>query len=244
MVHHIEFTTLSETAWLIKWPEQIDKSIHAEVMQVYHYLQENTLEGMLEMVPAYQSLAIYFDDSFLYREDDAWETTLKQKVSAALKSPPIRSAASLLVEIPVCYEADFAPDMQEVCNQTGVSAEAIIQIHSAERYEVMMMGFMPGFPYMGILPEALQTRRKSSPSRAVHPGSVAIAGNQTGIYPLESPGGWNVIGRTPLPLVQLQRENEFLFAPGYQVKFKPISRIAYDLFLQDPPNPFVKSFTV
>jgi len=244
MVHQIEITPLTETAWLIKWPEQIDKSIHAEVMQVYRYLQENTLEGMLEMVPAYQSLAIYFDDSYLLCDRNECLHALQQKVSEALAAPTIQASSSTLIEIPVCYEADFAPDMQEVCDQTGLSAETIIQTHTSQYYEVMMMGFMPGFPYMGILPDALHTRRKSSPRKAVQSGSVAIAGNQTGIYPLESPGGWNVIGRTPLPLVQLQRENEFLFAPGYQVKFKPISRIVYDLFLQDPPNPFVKSFSL
>lgn len=211
-------------------------------MQVYRYLQENTLEGMLEMVPAYQSLAIYFDDSCLLNDRNDWQAALEEKVAEALATTTIHASSSILVEIPVCYEADFAPDMQEVCNQTGLSEEVIIQTHSSERYEVMMMGFMPGFPYMGILPEALHTRRKSSPRRAVHPGSVAIAGNQTGIYPLESPGGWNIIGRTPLPMVQLERANEFLFAPGYEVKFKPITRMVYDLFLQDPPNPFVKSF--
>lgn len=211
-------------------------------MQVYRYLQENTLEGMLELVPAYQSLAIYFDDSCLFFNRNHWQAALLQKVNEALAAPAIHSTPSVLVEIPVCYETEFASDMQEVCNQTGLSEETIIQKHSSERYEVMMMGFMPGFPYMGILPEGLYTRRKSSPRVAVHPGSVAIAGNQTGIYSLESPGGWNIIGRTPLPLVQLHRANEFLFAPGYQVKFKPITRMIYDLFLQDPPNPFVKNF--
>lgn len=208
-------------------------------MQVYAYLQEHSLHGTSDLVPAYQSLVIYFNETVLTRKAQDIEHMLEQSVKAALQSYPIKTNETQVLEIPVCYEESFALDMLKVCEETGKSAAEIIQLHTEPTYEVMMMGFVPGFPYMGILPAELHTQRKAIPRQAVPPGSVAIAGNQTGIYPLATPGGWNIIGCTPLPLIQLHQQPNFLFAPAQKIVFKSISRTSFDAYVQhtSQPNP-------
>ena len=201
-------------------------------MQVYAYLQEHSLDGISDLVPAYQSLVIYFDETVLTRKAKDIENMLKQSVNTALQSNAVKTNTSAVLEIPVCYDEAFALDMQKVCEETGKSAAEIIQLHTGNTYEIMMMGFVPGFPYMGILPSELNTKRKATPRQAVPPGSVAIAGNQTGIYPLATPGGWNIIGRTPLPLIQLHQQPNFLFTPAQKIVFKSISRTSFDAYVQ------------
>jgi inhibitor of KinA len=128
------------------------------------------------------------------------------------------------IEVPVCYDPEFALDLEAVAQHCGLSPNEVGKRHAAARYQVRCIGFTPGFPYLSGLPAALATPRRATPRTAVPAGSVAIGAGQTGIYPLRSPGGWNIIGRTPLPLFDLAREPAALFAPGDRVRFVAIDR--------------------
>jgi inhibitor of KinA len=127
------------------------------------------------------------------------------------------------IQVPVCYSGRFAPDMQLLCKQKGLSTEEVVHLHCSRIYRVYMLGFLPGFTYMGKVDERIAIERKERPRSEVPAGSVGIAGVQTGIYPMDSPGGWQIIGRTPLQLFTKQSEHPVLFAPGDRVKFYSIS---------------------
>jgi inhibitor of KinA len=138
-----------------------------------------------------------------------------------------RSPASA-IEVPVCYDAKFALDLDEVTNHVGVSAEQVIELHSSVTYRVSCLGFTPGFPYLSGLPAELNMPRRPVPRKRVPAGSVAIGGNQTGIYPTPSPGGWNVIGRTPMRLFTPAKNPPALLCPGDTVRFRPISLAEFE----------------
>jgi inhibitor of KinA len=139
-------------------------------------------------------------------------------------TPPDR----IPIEIPVCYAADLALDLEEVARHTQLTHEEVIRRHSATEYRVQCVGFTPGFPFLSGLAAELSTPRRASPRSKVPAGSVAIGGAQTGIYPLQSPGGWNIIGRTPLPLFDIRRDPPVLLQAGDRVRFRPISREEFD----------------
>lgn len=209
----------------------MDKAVHAEVMRIKSWLDAHPLPGMVATVPAYQSLAVFTNPEEVLTDDVHWRTTLEHAVQQALESPIPAEVNNECIEIPVCYDDELGPDLPEVARQTGLQQSEIIALHANNVYEVMMMGFVPGFAYMGILPEALYTQRKSTPRISVPPGSVAIAGAQTGIYSFATPGGWNIIGRTPIALIQHSADHPFLLRTGVKVKFKPINRATYDALL-------------
>lgn len=138
------------------------------------------------------------------------------------------SANKNIIEIPVCYDDEYGLDLNEMAQYHQTTKEEIIRIHTGNLYHVFMMGFSPGFPYMGILPDSIATPRKNQPRLKVPAGSVGIAGNQTGIYPSESPGGWNIIGRTPLKLFDKEKSQPFLLNTGDTIKFIPISKKQFE----------------
>ena len=139
-------------------------------------------------------------------------------------------AASALIEVPVCYDSEFALDLEDVARVAGLPAVEIVRRHAGAAYRVNCVGFTPGFPFMSGLPSELATPRRATPRKEVPAGSVGIGGAQTGIYPRNSPGGWNVIGRTPLRLFDVQRDPPALFRAGDRVRFRQISREEFDAF--------------
>lgn len=213
-----------DSAVVIEFGDSIDMKINARVQQLRRYIENSHLCGIVELVPTYRSLAIYFDpltvgDIGLFFE--------KLKSMAQSTKGEI-SKGGLVIVIPVCYGGEFGPDMENVASHTGLSEEEIIKRHTAVDYYCYMLGFTPGFSYLGGMDESLATPRLKEPRKVIPAGSVGIAGKQTGIYPIDSPGGWQLIGRTPLRLFDPQGEQPFLIDAGMWVRFKSIDREKYD----------------
>ena len=225
---------LGEKAITIEIGYPISEENHHKVLSLRQFLDQLPIPGFIETVPAYCSLTFYYNPIEVVKKFPesqkgifSWMNTYLQN-ELSIWQPGINSTdQKLIISIPVCYDEDYGIDLNEIAKYHNSSAEEIIRIHSSVIYTVFLMGFSPGFPYLGILPNTIATPRKNRPRTKVAPGSVAIAGNQTGIYSLESPGGWNIIGRTPLKLFNKNNENPFLLSTGDKVKFIPISKKAF-----------------
>ncbi len=195
-------------------------------------LQEQIVQAKIEaiqfVIPAYCSLTIGFDPFQVSYE------VLKEHI-LRLSDQNFDSADPEIQrhQIPICYAPEFAWDMEEIQAHTGLSQEEIIALHSSIPYTVYMLGFLPGFPYMGSVPPDLECPRKEQPRLRIEAGSVGLAGKQTGIYPSQAPGGWQILGRTPLKAFDPSRENPFLFQAGDQVQFYPISKTEFENWSED-----------
>lgn len=180
------------------------------------------LDGFIECVPAFDSVAICFNPLRVTARALMAELAASRKRKTPGNAP---ASAPRDIEIPVCYDAAFGPDLAEVAAHSGLDVHRVIQLHAAGKYLVGAIGFMPGFPYLSGLHVRLRTPRRGTPRLQIPAGSVGIGGAQTGIYPLASPGGWNLIGRTPLALFRPDRENDpTLLRPGDRVNFRIITR--------------------
>jgi inhibitor of KinA len=212
---------LGDSALIIRVVEEFDpeKTLDA-VLRAAHELERAALPGVIELAPAYATVGVFFDPA--RTGPDALRTEIED---ALRKMEPARSGAGTgsTIEVPVCYENEFAPDLREVAWHAKLSVEEAVQRHANAIYRVSCVGFTPGFPYLSGLPAELATPRRDSPRKRIPPGSVGIGGTQTGIYPSVSPGGWNIIGRTPLRLFDVQREPPSLFHAGDRVRFRRIS---------------------
>jgi len=216
---------LSEKAVVVQFEPVISPQNLKRVLSLKASLNQNKFTGLIEAVPGYNSLTIYFDP-LTVNESDLPGQSLFDKVSGVLTSVDVRTdweASSVLHTIPVCYDLKYALDLKELAETLTLSIEEIISIHSNQEYLVYLIGFTPGFPYLGVLPSALECKRKENPRKKVPPGSVGIAGKQTGIYPFETPGGWQIIGRTPVDLFSADKEQPSLLKSGDIVKFELIS---------------------
>ena len=217
---------LGDSALIIRVVEEFhpENSLDA-VLRAAHELERAALPGVIELAPAYATVGVFFDPARTGL--DALRTEIED---ALRKMEPARSGAGTgsTVEVPVCYENEFAPDLREVAWHAKLSVEEVIQRHSSATYRVSCVGFTPGFPYLSGLPAELATPRRDSPRKRIPPGSVGIGGTQTGIYASISPGGWNIIGRTPLRLFDVQRDPPALFHAGDRVRFRGISREEFE----------------
>lgn len=211
---------LGDSAIIIEWEQQIAPAVHQQVMNTYHHLRSLQLPLILDLLPAYASLTVIYNARSKHY---AFEE-ISRIVEDALKTATEHvAAASRLLQIPVCYDPSLGPDILSLAAQKQLPAEEIIRLHTQTIYTVYMLGFLPGFPYMGKVDERLITSRLKKPRVKIPAGSVGIAGEQTGIYPLSSPGGWNLIGRTPLQMFDTGKEMPCYCLPGDQVQFVPIS---------------------
>ncbi len=203
-----------DAAILIHFGDEIDIATNLRVHAVDARLRSQRRPGIVETVPAYATLLVHYDPLQLtYEETRDWlKGELDQAKELAARTPR-------RVEVPVRYGAEYGLDLQFVATYHHATTAEIVRLHTANDYTVFMMGFTPGFPYMGKLDEALVTPRLETPRTRVPAGSVGIAGAQTGIYPIESPGGWRIIGQTLLHLFDLSASEPFLFAPGDSVRF-------------------------
>ncbi len=192
-------------------------------------LRAAAIPGVVELAPASTTVGVFYDATLLSF------AAVGRAVLDVLEAKAPRRAkrtAARAVEIPVCYEGEFAPDLAEVADHAGLSPEEVVQRHAAAAYRVGCVGFMPGFPYLTGLPPELAVPRRAVPRREVAAGSVAIGGSQTGIYPSASPGGWNVIGRTPLRLFDVARRPPALLGAGDAVRFRAITRAEFESLLR------------
>lgn len=213
----IQVLPLGDQAILVQFEQRIDPNVHRQVVQLADQIVDLGLNGVQFVSPAYCSITIGYNPKELTYEALRQKVKLCSKQSSGVDKGPIR-----IVSLPVCYDDRFGIDLEEVSMVTGLTTKEIIQLHTTESYRVYMLGFLPGFPYLGILPEKLRLPRKQNPKLRIPEGSVAIAGRQTGIYPSESPGGWHVLGRTPIPLLQLDDGFGFTLKTGDQVTFRSI----------------------
>ncbi len=218
---------LGDSAITIDYGNTINESINKEVMARFNQLQKKSFPGLIEMIPAYSSLTIYYDVIALKKKINNDVTVfewIKEQLEEKLKIPVQENIVTeRVVRIPVCYEAEFSPDLQQLAAAKNITVDEVIQIHTSCNYKVYMLGFLPGFAYMGEVDEKIVMPRKLQPQNVVA-GSVGIAGKQTGIYPLASPGGWQIIGRTPLRLFDAGREEPVLLKAGDAVEFYSISK--------------------
>ncbi len=205
---------LGDSAMLVQWGNDMDFEVNQRVHALANLIEASPLHGIIESVPAYATLLVHYDPlvvSFAKVRDFLRER-LSQAQAAAARSPK-------RIEVPVRYGGEHGIDLEAVARHLRLRVEEVIRLHSDRLYTVFMMGFTPGFPYLGKLDDALVVPRLETPRTRVRAGTVAIAGRQTGIYPLDSPGGWRLIGWTPLTLFDPRAESPFLFAPGDEVKF-------------------------
>lgn len=209
------FKPLGDSALLIELGNEIDPIINQRV-HALNVLLQNT-NGILETVPAYCTLLIHYDSlNFSFHQI---KILVEEKMNQLNK---MNQGTGRRLEVPVRYGNASNSDIEIIASSKNISIADVIQIHSEKEYRIYMMGFTPGFPYMGILDERLHMPRLQTPRTLVRAGSVAVAGSQTGIYPLDSPGGWHIIGWSPLKLFDPTSETPFLFSPGDIVKFIPM----------------------
>jgi len=208
----------SDHSLLVAFAASPDTGAHEQVRRLLLSLREAPRAGVLNLHPAYASLLVDFDPLRVGVADLADE--IRQRLAAASASA---TAPPRLVEIPVCYGGEWGPDLEAVAGHCGLAPGQVIERHSGPEYLVSFLGFSPGFPYLSGLDPALATPRLASPRKHVPAGSVAIGGAQAGIYPSASPGGWRVIGRTPLRLFDPQRWMPALLEMGDRIRFRPVS---------------------
>lgn len=205
---------MGDRSLLVEVGDEISPDVNRRVRKLFIILTENPTEGILETVPAYRSLLIIYDPLEL---DVA---ALQRRIEDLQKKiQRIQIPEPKIMEIPVMYGSDYGPDLEWVAQYHKMSIEEVIQLHTGTVYQVYMLGFTPGFPYMGELPERLSTPRRETPRTVIPEGSVAIAQRQTGIYPVVSPGGWHILGRTPLRLFSPTQSPPTLLEMGDTVRF-------------------------
>jgi KipI family sensor histidine kinase inhibitor len=216
------FRITGDQGLLVEYGDTIDLDVNHKVRSMAIVLEKNMPAGIIEIIPTYRSLLIVYDPL------QTTPTRLKKAlISLEERLPGIEIPPPGTVEIPVCYGGEFGPDIEFVAESHEITVDEVIRLHSEPEYPIYMIGFTPGFPFLGGLPEALHTPRLETPRTFVPEGSVGIANNQTGIYPVASPGGWQLIGRTPVKLFAPERPNPFLYQAGDRIKFKAISPEEY-----------------
>jgi inhibitor of KinA len=208
-------------AVLLEWSKEISQTIQLEVMNFQNHINKTFKTQIVETVPTYCSLAVY-----LKRETDS-EAFIATLNSGFTKTEYVQEKKRT-IHIPVCYDLDFGMDLPEMSQQLKMPVDEIIKRHTTNSYPVYFLGFLPGFPYLGGLDPALAINRKQTPKALVSAGSVGIAGNQTGIYTMDSPGGWNIIGRSPLSFFDVTKSKPNLVQAGDSIRFFSISKTEFE----------------
>ncbi|MCU6711229.1 5-oxoprolinase subunit PxpB [Paenibacillus sp. J5C_2022] len=240
-----ELLPLGECGVIIRLGNELNEATHRKVMAVLHILEEGGLPGVKGVVPAFASVTIHYDPVMVWRSRSAsegWHASIYETVCERLDSLLAgtrdghmafceKEDEPTVVTIPVCYGGEYGPDLDEVARFNGLTPEEVIAIHSEPDYLVYMIGFAPGFPYLGGMSERIASPRRQTPRTSIPAGSVGIAGKQTGVYPLATPGGWQLIGRTPLSLFRPEGDIPTLLKAGDLVRFLPIEAEEYGSLL-------------
>lgn len=224
---------LGDSALLIRFGDRIDPDSAEKVRAAVRKLEAQPFPGFIEAVPSYAALAVYYDPWIVYRTlrdkravaEEAVYEAVCDTVRSLLASQSVEDDDEIddAVTIPVCYGGSYGPDLDELAAYHRIGVKEAVALHAGAEYTVAMIGFAPGFPYLAGLPERLATPRRATPRSEVPAGSIGIAGTQAGMYPLQTPGGWNIIGRTPLPLFRPDSERPSLLLAGDRVRFEPIT---------------------
>jgi inhibitor of KinA len=234
----MEIVPLGDSALIVRVRDQFEDTPEetlGEVLRTFQRIRNAAIPGVIELATAYTSVAVFFDPITVTKaietSDDVfgWLATRIRAAVAGVADPDRKvPAAPQTIEIPVCYDPEFALDIDDVARRANISASEVIRLHSSAEYHVACIGFVPGFPFLTGLSKKLATPRRDVPRKEIPPGSVGIGGAQTGIYPLRSPGGWNLIGRTPLHLFDPDKNPPTLLRAGDRVRFRAITREEFE----------------
>jgi len=235
----MEIVPLGDSALIVRVRDRFDDAPEAlnEVLQTFQQLRGAGIPGVIEVAPAYTSIAVFYNPVQVAKASGQpdrafdWLNERVRRVVAAGAGRRERRRTKRnvpSVEIPVCYDPEFTPDLDDVARHAQISTKEVVDLHSAGEYRVSCIGFVPGFPFLTGLSKKLATPRRAVPRKEIASGSVGIGGAQTGIYPLRSPGGWNLIGRTPLQLFDPQKDPPTLLRAGDRVRFRAITREEFD----------------
>ncbi|MGQ0750008.1 MAG: 5-oxoprolinase subunit PxpB [Betaproteobacteria bacterium] len=218
----VRFLPSGDTAVVAEFGDRIDRALNRRVLRLNAAVRAARIAGVVETLPTFRSLMVHYDPLLTSSADviSAIERLIAQEESAA--------ESGRLWRIPACYEGPHAPDLEDVAQRAGLAPDEVIRLHSATQYQVYMIGFSPGFPYMGDAPGPLALPRRTDPRVRVPAGSIAIAAGMTSVYPVESPGGWHLIGATPARLFDLSWPQPALLAPGDNVRFEPVDAGEYE----------------
>jgi inhibitor of KinA len=242
----MEIVPLGDSALILRMREQFDNAPEEtlnEVLQAFQQLRSAAIPGIIEVAPAYTSVAVFFNPiavskAFASGTSEDVVDWIAARVRAAVgrrtrhRRSLVDRSLPRIVEIPICYDAEFALDLDRVAERTKLSADEVVHLHSTAEYRVACIGFVPGFPFLTGLASKLATPRRDTPRKEIPSGSVGIGGGQTGIYPLRSPGGWNLIGRTPFKLFDPTKNPPSLLQAGDRVRFRAITRDEFAAFAE------------
>lgn len=219
----LKFLPCGDTAVTVQFSQQMSESANRRIRFLACELEKGKVRGVLECVPTFCSATVYFDP--FKTSVEKLQKSIRRIAAGYQESSGLQKRVFL---IPVCYEDEFAPDLPDVCRLNALTREEVISIHSGTDYLIYMLGFLPGFPYLGGMDPRIETPRLDSPRTSIPAGAVGIGGKQTGIYPLASPGGWRLIGRTPLKPYDAARSEPILYKAGDYIRFVPIDKAAYN----------------
>jgi inhibitor of KinA len=219
------FLRSGDTALVVEFGDRVDRDISARVLSLAGLIEAEAIPGVVEVVPTFRSLMVHYEPLVLPHAD------FERRLGPLIDRIRVEERPGRRWRIPACYDAETGPDLADVAERTGLSVAQVIERHSATEFHVYMMGFLPGFPYMGGLPAELELPRRENPRLRVPSGSIAIAMTMTIIYSLESPGGWHLLGRTPVLMWDPRRTEPTLLAAGDKVMFTPVSRREYESIL-------------
>ena len=215
---------LGDHALTIQFGDSINEPINQQIIALFHHLQQQNFYFIKDIIPAYTSVSVVYDVIAVRKNNASAFQFVENELQKAIAFCHFKNESLVRkIEIPVCYDICLGIDLEEMAQQKNISIDEIVKVHCSKTYRVYMIGFLPGFAYMGSVDNQIITARKQQPRTNIIAGSVGIAGEQTGIYPFNSPGGWNIIGQTPLALFDLKKENPVLLEPGDEIKFIPIN---------------------
>lgn len=217
------FLQCGEGALTVHLGDGIDPAINRRVTALQGAIGSAGLRGITDLIPAYADLTVCYDCTVISAK------ALQRQLRRLLDSLSVAGQDRRRVfRLPVCYGGDYGPDLDFVCHHSGLSAQEVIALHSAPDYLIYMLGFLPGFAYLGGLDDRIKTPRLQNPRTKIHAGAVGIGGEQTGIYPLSSPGGWRLIGTTPVKPYDPERDEPILYSAGDYIRFVPIDKETFD----------------